>query len=135
MRGRKSALRVIEGGANPSRCPAPPSWLSIESKREWKRTAPQLHGRNLLTPETTATFESYCVAVGQIRQCQDIIAAEGLLVTTEDGAKPHQAFRVQQAAMREARLLAAELALTPHRRNHGAAETEGKGDGWSDLLA
>ena len=46
---------------------------------------------------------------------------------------PHPAFKMQVAAMREARLLAAELRIT---REAVADPSEGKGDGWdSDLLA
>lgn len=135
MRGRKAALKVIEGGALPGRCPGPPAWLSEQAKAEWKRTAPELHRRRLLTAETMATMESYAVAVGQVRECEEAMAAEGRFIAGEDGPKAHPALKVQAAAMREARLLAAELALTPHRRKQGATETEGKSDGWSDLLA
>jgi phage terminase small subunit len=40
----------------------------------------------------------------------------------------HPAFKIQQGAMREARLLAAELGLTPHRRYHGADDKKGEDD-------
>lgn len=135
MKGRKPKLKVIEGGAVPGRCPAPPSWLSEAAKKEWKRAAPELHGRNLLASDTLATLESYCVAVGVVRECEERMLADGRLIDEGDGLKPHPAFRMQSAAMREARLLAAELGLTPHRRGaHG--EQKDKGDGWdSDLLA
>ncbi len=136
MKGRKPRLAVIEGGLAPGRCPAAPAWLSAQAKAEWKRAAPQLHGRNLLAPDTAATLESYCVAVGLVRECEEIMGREGRLIDGEDGMKPHPAFKMQGAAMREARLLAAELGLTPHRRGVKGKDEGTKSDGWdADLLA
>ena len=135
MRGRKPNLKVIEGSAVPGKCPAAPSWLTAQAKAEWKRSAPQLHARKLLTPDTLATLESYCIAIGLVRECEDIMSREGRMVEGEDGQKPHAAFKMQGAAMREARLLAAELGLTPHRRGVKGKD-EGGGGAWeSDLLA
>jgi P27 family predicted phage terminase small subunit len=135
MRGRKPNLKLIEGGAAPGRGPVAPSWLTPQAKAEWKRAAPQLHARKLLTPDTMATLESYCIAIGLVRECEDIMSREGRMVEGEDGAKLHPAFKMQGAAMREARLLAAELGLTPHRRG-AKGKDEGGGGGWdSDLLA
>ena len=125
MRGRKPNLKVIEGGTAPGRCPVAPSWLTPQAKAEWKRSAPQLHARKLLTPDTLATLESYCIAIGLVRECEDIMSSEGRMVKGKNGAKPHPPFKMQGAAMREARLLAAELGLTP----------EGGGGLDSDLLA
>ena len=135
MKGRKPKLAVIEGDYSPGRCPSAPAWLSAQAKAEWKRAAPQLHSRKLLSADTLATLESYCIAIGLVRECEDIMSREGRMVEGEDGAKPHAAFKMQGAAMREARLLAAELGLTPHRRGT-KVKPEGAGDGWdSDLLA
>lgn len=135
MKGRKPKLAVIDGDYAPGRCPSAPTWLSSQAKAEWKRAAPQLHGRKLLSADTLATLESYCVAVGIVRECEEIMGREGRMVETEDGSKPHPAFKMQSAAMREARLLATELGLTPHRR--GTKGKEGNSsDGWdADLLA
>ena len=135
MRGRKPNLKVIEGGTAPGCCPVAPSWLTPQAKAEWKRSAPQLHARKLLTPDTLATLESYCIAIGLVRECEDIMSREGRMVEGEDGQKPHPAFKMQGAAMREARLLAAELGLTPHRRGVKGKD-EGGGGAWdADLLA
>lgn len=58
------------------------------------------------------------------------------VITSADGTKPHPAFRMQSAAMREARLLAAELGLTPHRRGTKGKDEGKANDGWdADLLA
>ncbi|ESR25256.1 hypothetical protein N177_1773 [Lutibaculum baratangense AMV1] len=86
--------------------------------------------------DTLATLESYCVAVGMVRETEEIMGREGRMVTTENGPKPHPAFRMQSAAMREARLLAAELGLTPHRRGSKGKDEGMSNDNWdADLLA
>ena len=135
MRGVKPKLVVLEGGRVPGKCPGSPSWLSKFAKAEWKRSAPQMHGRGLLTPDTQATLESYCAAVGLVREMEETMQKEGRTIDTDKGPKTHPAFRIQSAAMREARLLAAELGLTPHRRGAGKDKGKGAGDGWGDLLA
>lgn len=136
MKGRKPKLSVIEGGLAPGRCPSAPAWLTPQAKGEWKRAAPQLHSRNLLSPDMLATLESYCVAVGMVRECEELMCRDGRMIETESGPKPHPAFKMQASAMREARLLAAELGLTPHRRGVKGKDEGSAGDGWdADLLA
>ncbi|HYD32093.1 MAG TPA: phage terminase small subunit P27 family [Azospirillaceae bacterium] len=128
MKGRKPKLGNGDGGAALGRCPKPPAWLSPYAKAEWKRAAPELHGRRLLTPDVLATLESYVTAAGTIRECEDIMQAEGRIIEGEKGKSVHPAFKVQQGAMREARLLAAELGLTPHRRYAAPAPDDGEDD-------
>lgn len=127
----KTKFEVIEGGKRLGRCPAPPAWLTEAAKVEWKRVAPRLHEKGLLTTDTLATLESYCVSAGQVRECEKLMAT-GRLVGTGEDARPHAAFKIQSAAMREARLLAAALGLTRHCKTAGT--DEGKGDGWEDGL-
>lgn len=141
MKGRKPKIRETRGTAPAGRCPEAPAWLPVAAKLEWRRSAPELHRRGLLTNDSRATLEAYCIAVGQVREAEKLMQAEGRIVQTTTGPKTHPAFRIQQGAMREARLLAAELALTPQRRKANGAvpedqdEAAGNG-GWpSDLLA
>ncbi|HEX2524822.1 MAG TPA: phage terminase small subunit P27 family [Geminicoccus sp.] len=133
MRGRKPKLKVIEGGLTQGRCPPAPAWLTAQAKAEWRRAAPEIHGRKLLTPDTLATLESYCIVAGLVRELEEVMGRDGRMIETEDGPKPHPAFKMQSAAMREARLLATELGFMPHRR---AAKTqeESKSDDWADDL-
>lgn len=136
MKGRKPKLEVIEGGATQGRCPMAPDWMPVHAQREWNRVAPELHSRNLLAPDTMATLESYCLAFSVVRELQEVtVKARDLFGgLTKEGM---QASKMMFAAMRESRLLAAELGLTLHRR--GAADkpkSKENGDGWdSDLLA
>lgn len=133
MKGRKGHLALVEGGATPGRCPGPPPHLSDQAKAEWRRVAAELHRRRLLGRDMLATLESYCIAVGIVRETEQIMGEEGRIVVTDEGQKPHPAFRMQSAAMREARLLAAELALTPHRRGKKGPDDDDDSDDLSDL--
>ena len=141
MKGRKPKLRVLEGGASPDRCPGPPSWLSKYAASEWRRAAPDLHRRGFLTRDTFATLESHCIAVGTVRECEELLQRDGRIIQGEKGPVQHPAFRMQAAAMREARLLAAELGLTPHRRikptggEVGDPPPASAGDPWEGMLS
>lgn len=136
MRGRKPILTVINGGTVKGICPSAPDWLAPQAKAEWERSAPQLFNRNMLTPDVMATLESYCVAAGQVREMEERMREEGRMLQDDDGLRPHPALRVQSAAMREARLLATELGLTPHRKNTSGKENDPSTEKWdSELLA
>ncbi|WP_157764532.1 P27 family phage terminase small subunit [Rhodobacter sp. CZR27] len=135
MKGRKPKLNMIEGVAA-GRCPSPPGGLEAHGAAEWKRVAPLLQGRGHLTDDTLATLESYCRAVGLSRIYNEMMATEGHVLATEKGLVTHPAFKMLMGTMREARLLAAELGLTPHRRGSGDGAEKPTTDKWSgDLLA
>lgn len=136
MKGRKPKLRIIDGNKSAGRCPSPPGGLCHHGAAEWKRVAPLLHGRGHLTDDTLATLEGYCRAVGLSRTYTEMMATEGHVLHTEKGPVTHPAFKMLMGAMRESRLLAAELALTPHRRAGRENEGEKPDAGWDpDLLA
>lgn len=133
MKGEKPKLVPIKGGFG--KTPPAPSWLTSQAKAEWKRAAPELVKRKLLSQDVLATLEAYCTAAGQTREAEEIMAAEGRILETDKGKVMHPAFRMQQTSIREARLLAAELGLTPHRRVHTKEEKK-TNDKWdASLLA
>lgn len=133
MKGRKPKLAIVTGDVAPSGCPGAPSWLAAHARAEWGRAAPELHQRGLLTRDVQASLESYCVAVGTVRECEEAMQQDGRFIQTEKGPTMHPAFRIQSAAMREARLLASELGLTPHRRSGKQPETAAA-DPWEGML-
>lgn len=116
MKGRKPALKVVAGSdmAPPVDQPTP-AWLPPMAALEWRRIAPGLASRGLLSDDTAGTIESYCIAQGQVRQFSEILARDGALIETDAGPTPHPANRLLLAVQREARLLAGELGITPHR--------------------
>lgn len=117
MRGRKP--NGIVAGSHPvNKLPAPPKWLSKDAKAEWKRIAPIIiDERKTLTLADLAGFANYCCAVGEVSEASRIIAAEGMTYTGQSGPKKHPAVSIRTNAMTQARLLAAELGLSPVSRS------------------
>jgi phage terminase small subunit len=108
MKGRKPQLA---GDANAlDATTKPPSWLSKHAKAEWRRVMPELAKRRILTIADLGSLESYCVAMGRVRQL------EALLRTDID----LKLLRAQDKSMVTARQLAAELGLTPVSRSRPA---------------
>jgi P27 family predicted phage terminase small subunit len=127
MRGRKPNVRT--DAAAIGNVPNPPAWLSKDAKAEWRRVMPLLVERRILTDADLGCVEAYCTAIGNVRAAQRILDAEGL---TLNGRK-HPAFAIQNDAMTTARLLAAELGLTPVSRSRPAIRDDSGQD--SELLA
>ena len=133
MRGRKPALKIVEGAAPTGKVPSPPSALDAHGKAEWKRVAPILHSRGQLDEGVISTLEAYCRAVALSRTYAAILKEEGHTVQTEKGVVSHPIFKQLMAVTREHRLFAAELSLTPQRKKAGTPEGD-TGDGWDPAL-
>jgi P27 family predicted phage terminase small subunit len=132
MRGRKpelandrNALAIIPGA---------PGWLSKHAKAEWRRVMPDLTKRRILTQADLGSLENYCIASGQVREMERLLAKEGHVVETARGPRAHPAFRIQSDAMTRARLLAAELGLTPVSRSRPSIHDDGGDDEHSSDL-
>lgn len=135
MRGDKPNLK--QDRAPLTTAPAPPSWLPKAAKAEWNRSAPVLAERRILTEGDLGSLENYCLAIGQVRFCQETLARlESPFFAGDNGApRPHPALRVMHTAMTHARQLAAELGLTPVSRSRPAISDEGDDNGgFGDLV-
>ncbi|TFF27513.1 phage terminase small subunit P27 family [Jiella endophytica] len=117
MKGRKPQLIIDNGGLHKP-VQAPPDWMSKEAKAEWRRVMPLLVERRILTDADMASFENYCISIGRVRQLETLLAA-GFDAPT---------FRAQDKAMATARLLAAELGLTPVSRSRPAMREDAADD-------
>jgi P27 family predicted phage terminase small subunit len=118
MRGRKPEL-VTDRNALEA-VGRPPGWLSKYAKVEWRRVMPDLTKRRILTSADLGSLENYCIAIGQVRDMERLVAKEGHVIDTPRGARAHPAVRIQSDAMTRGRLLAAELGLTPVSRSRPA---------------
>lgn len=117
MRGRKPELASDATALNAST--RPPAWLSKHAKAEWRRVMPELAKRRILTIADLGSLESYCVAMGRIRELEVLLRAEIDL----------KLLRAQDKSMVTARQLAAELGLTPVSRSRPAVrDNENEGD-------
>src|SRR5665213_2590106 len=110
-----------------------PAWLSKDAKVEWQRVMPILIERRVLTDADLASFENYCVAIGQVREMERLIKRAGHVVETERGPRAHPAVKIQSDAMTRARLLASELGLTPVSRSRPAVREHENDDDSSAL--
>jgi P27 family predicted phage terminase small subunit len=122
MRGTKPQL-VVDNGAI-SRDHKAPAWMSRDAKAEWKRVFPVLRERRILTVADLGALENYCLALGQVREMERTLQAEGHVITSDKGPKKHPAVAVQADAMNRSRLLAAELGLTPVSRSRPAVRKD-----------
>lgn len=117
MRGRKPHLAADADALDVSA--KPPSWLSKHAKAEWRRVMPELVKRRILTPADLGCLESYCIAIGRIRELE---------LRLRSGIDP-KLCRIQDKAMVTARQLAAELGLTPVSRSRPAVrDNDDEGD-------
>lgn len=119
MRGRKPAMQAADNAIADEL--TAPAWLSKDAKSEWQRVMPILIERHILTDADLASFENYCVAIGQVREMERLIKRSGPVVETARGPRAHPAVKIQSDAMTRARLLASELGLTPVSRSRPAA--------------
>ncbi|WP_375763082.1 P27 family phage terminase small subunit [Bradyrhizobium sp. Pha-3] len=101
----------------------PPTWLSKFAKAEFRRVMPDLSVRRILTTADLGSLESYCIAIGRVRELE---------VELRKGFDP-KLWRAQNQAMVTARQLAAELGLTPvSRARPSVRENESDADSLVD---
>lgn len=81
---RKSRINNTEPQPTEAKVTAP-SWLSTPAKRIWRRLAPDLERRGVLTAWDCDSFAVWCDAVAQHQTAAKLIAAEGLLVEGQRG--------------------------------------------------
>ena len=122
MKGTKPQLATDPDAV--ATAPNAPAWLSKDAKAEWRRVMPLLVQRRILTQADMASVENYCIAIGQVREMQRTITVEGHVIQTARGLRAHPAVRIQADAMTRARLLAAELGLTPVSRSRPSIRSD-----------
>lgn len=126
MRGTKPHL-VIDNDAI-SKAPEAPNWMDADAAKEWKRVLPILIERRILTRADLGSLENYCLAIGQVRQCERHLQEHGHVVDVDGVMKRNPSVGIQSDAMTRSRLLAAELGLTPVSRSRPAIREDGDDD-------
>lgn len=126
MKGTKPYL-VVDNKAV-QKVPLAPAWMSKDAKAEWRRVMPILVERRILTTADLGSMENYCIAIGTVREMERIIQAQGFTYVTKGTIKRHPAVPIQAEAMGRARLLAAELGLTPVSRSRPSIRDEDDDD-------
>lgn len=128
MRGVKPSLKTDSAAI--AKAPKAPTWFTKQAKAEWQRIMPLLIARKILTDADMGSVENYCVAIGQVREMQELIGKQGPVIMTERGPRAHPAVKIQSDAMTRARLLASELGLTPVSRSRPAIRDDDAEDAW-----
>lgn len=131
MKGTKPDIRPDRDAI--AQAPNPPSWFAKDAKTEWRRVMPLLIERRILTDADMGSVENYCVAMGQVRELERAIKADGFVVQTARGPRANPAVKLQADAMSRSLRLAAELGLTPVSRSRPTIRNDGDSDGTSPL--
>ena len=123
-------LRVLEGNPGkrplkkakkrektkqaPPRCP---DWIGKEAKAEWRRLAPELERRGLLTSLDVAAFACYCQAWSQYAAAEAVLNERGLTYMATNGRvveRPEVA--ISASALKLVLSFGREFGLTPAGR-------------------
>ncbi|WP_152047187.1 phage terminase small subunit P27 family [Aureimonas psammosilenae] len=133
MRGRKPN-EIAPGSSVLMEAPKPPAHLAPDAKREWKRIAPILVERGVLTGADLGILESYCTAFARMREAERTIAREGVTFLNARGEhKRHPASGIQNESIKTMRLCANELGLTPVSRSRSNFKTDDGDDSSLDF--
>lgn len=132
MRGRKPN-EIAPGSSPVLAVPKPPAWLSKDAKAEWRRVAPILVERGVLTEADRGALEGYCTAMARVMEAERIIRVEGQFYAAASGPKRHPAATTQDAALKTARLFMGELGLTPDARSRSTFKVDDGNDSALDF--
>lgn len=117
------SLRVLsgQGGAGkasdlPPGLPPPPEWLSGKARDYFLRLGAVLAQVGLLTPADGPLFGQFCLCLARIVELEAQVTAEGPVVRSPQGVKPHPAARLAEGYRKQLIALAQQFGLTPKAR-------------------
>ena len=97
--------------------PTPPTWLSAEARREWRRIAPELERLNLLTLVDRAALSIYCSTWADLVAARRALAKYGPTQRTKTGfLSPRPEVAIANSAQKTLRQWCAEFGFTPSAR-------------------
>lgn len=105
-----------------------PDWFSADAAAEWSRVMPILTERRILTDADLGSLENYCIAIGTVREMERHLQEHGHVIDVDGAMKRNPAVGIQSDAMTRARLLAAEMGLTPVSRSRPAMREDADDD-------
>lgn len=110
-----------------------PDWLSEDAKQEWDRVMPILSERRILTVADLGSLENYCVAIGTVRETERHLQKYGHVMDVNGVFKRNPSVGIQSNAIQQARLLGAELGLTPVSRSRPTIREDDDAESLLDL--
>lgn len=93
-----------------------PTWASGEAQEIWKRLAPGLVARGVLTAWDADAFLVLCEALARYKSATQLVNGSALLVQGSSGLMKNPALQVQAEAERTFLTYAARFGLTPSDR-------------------
>ncbi|MDD9730448.1 phage terminase small subunit P27 family [Mameliella sp. AT18] len=121
--------RLIADSSPVMKVPTAPAHLSRDAKTEWRRVAPILVERCILTIGDLGILESYCSAIGLVREASKHLQTEGLVL---ENGKRNPAAGIMTTAQTVALRAASELGLTPVARSRSGMSAQADPDDDTD---
>lgn len=114
LRGKPS----FEPPTQPDEIPDPPDWLSTEQRETWDWIVPALLDAGVpLLKIDGVLLASVCVVMARIRQCEEIIERDGMIVKGSRGRERiHPAFRAAAQQSRALLQLSRKFGMDPASR-------------------
>jgi len=111
----------------------PPTWLSTDAKKIWKRTVKQLEDMGILFEADLDLIAAYANAVDVYKQATMEINQHGILIEgRRDGQVKNPAVQIQKDAAEIIRKIGSEFGLSPSSRSR--IKVEGNRDDSADFL-
>ena len=121
-RGGQARLRAI---------PPPPRELPRDARRCWRRLAPGLVARGLLTALDVDQFAIYCDALAKLWEAGEALGFGPLLPGRRDDIRTNPAWKVYRELQATCRALGADFGLTPGARTRLPDACGGPGESGS----
>lgn len=129
-RGLKPATIVV-GTSSVTIVPSPPAYLSKDAKAEWRKVAPVLVERGVLTVADMAALANYCIAVGMMVRLDRKLRIDGDVLPS---GKRNPASTALMQAMQQMLRAAGELGLTPAARSRASMIADNDDDEDNPLM-
>lgn len=94
-----------------------PAYLTGLAKELWDTLAPGLHANGLLTIADIPLFAEFCKAYGNMREANDILDEDGLLIAGRQGAMvKNPAWQIKREASETMMKIGSRFGMTPADR-------------------
>ena len=105
-----------------------PTYLTGLAKELWDELAPGLHANGLLTIADIPLFAEFCKAYSNMREANDILDADGLLIAGRQGAMvKNPAWQIKREASETMMKIGSRFGMTPaDRARLGTADSVDK---------
>jgi P27 family predicted phage terminase small subunit len=128
LRGNPSKRALPTHEAKPAvKLPPAPKHLSVEARREWRRTGKELLRLGLVTTLDRGMFAGYCQAWGRLVEAEEQLRKFGTVIKAPSGflvQSPYLA--IANRALEHMTKIAVEFGMSPSSRSrvHAAAPAE-----------